>query len=230
MSVGVLSGGLTLFAQPNTAFPSPGQQAPSGLAPEPQGAEVAADAGFMGDAGSLRMSATAPLSATSSVGSMNEGQGDLEGHVQKRALYQVRRLEGIAETWIYLRTRTSSFVNHWRYFDVTNGVWAPRLPEIPYIAAAVAERTAGLSPYSAAAERSPYSPYSTRAERSPCSGGGERGASTPQPAVPWSSSGWQASPKGSPLGSPMTRPVGEMNKVRTVSQLGFPLSWPIADC
>jgi len=139
--VGLISGSLAQLAQINTALTS--LEAPPGVAPEPQGARKEAAPGITGGGAPLGMSAMPPLSSTSSFEGMHEEQGDLEGHVQKRALYQVRRLEGIAETWIYLRTRTSSFVNHWRYFDVTNGVWAPRLPEIPYIAAAVAERTGG---------------------------------------------------------------------------------------
>lgn len=222
-----ISGTLTLCPQPNTAYSHTSEKTQSSSVPHLQRAQEGA-VGSMAGRGSLQLSATAPLSATSSSDSMSEGQGDLEGHVQKQALYQVRRLEGIAETWIYLRTRTSSFVNHWRYFDVTNGVWAPRLPEIPYIAAAVAERSAAGSPHGAfsSSPYNQYSPYSTAAERSPYGAAAERGAMTPQHAVPWfrasqssplgsqsSPLGSQGSPFGSPYGSPMPRPVADMNKV-----------------
>lgn len=45
----------------------------------------------------------------------------------------MRRQLGQAETWLYMRSRNSSFVNFWRCFDLTNRTWGA-VPAIPYAA------------------------------------------------------------------------------------------------
>jgi len=52
------------------------------------------------------------------------GPTDSLAYVEKGGLYDFRKQMGMSEPWLYLRTRNTSFVNYWRYFDLTNLTWS----------------------------------------------------------------------------------------------------------